>query len=153
MKSTAHSLWILLIVVPSAVCSPQEPGNPLLIELEANRGRWTDLGWLDYDLTLARSCFCLLESIGPVTVRVRNGGIVSQTYTETGTPVPEQHAVFFPAVEGLFDVILESIESGADHITVTYDSNTGAPTEIFIDSIENATDDELTITVIELSDD
>lgn len=153
MKSVAHSLWILLVVVPTAVCSPQEPQNPLLIELEANRERWADLGLLDYDLTLFRGCFCLVESIGPVTVRVRNGEIVSQRYTETGMPVPEQHAVFFPAVEGLFDVILESIESGADHVTVTYDSNTGAPAEIFIDSIEGAVDDELTITVVELVND
>jgi hypothetical protein len=78
-------------------------------------------------------------------VRVRNGEIVSQTYTETGMPVPEQHAVFFPAVDGLFDVILQAIESEADHMTVTYDSNTGAPAEIFIDSIEAI--------VVELSDD
>jgi hypothetical protein len=117
MRSAAHTLWV------------QEPENPLLIDLEANRERWIDLGLLDYDLTLLRGCFCPTESIGPVTVRVRNGEIVSQTYTETGMPVPEQHAVFFPAVEGLFDVILESIESEADHMTVTYDSNTGAPVE------------------------
>ena len=153
MRSAAHTLWVLLIIVPTAACSPQEPENPLLIELETNRERWIGLGLLDYDLTLVRGCFCIIESIGPVTVRVRNGEIVSRTYTETGMPVPEQHAVFFPAVEGLFDVILESIESNADHMTVTYDSNTGAPAEIFIDRIEAAVDDELTITVVELSDD
>ncbi len=153
MRSAVHTLWVLLIIVPTAVCSPQEPENPLLIELEVNRERWIALGLLDYDLTLVRSCFCLVESIGPVTVRVRNGEVVSQTYTETGMPVPEQHAVFFPAVDGLFDVILEAIEFDADHITVTYDSDTGAPMEIFIDSIEAAVDDELTITVVELSDD
>ncbi len=147
------SLWIVLIIVPTAVCSPQEPENPLLVELEANRERWVDLGLTDYELTLLRGCFCPIESIGPVTVRVRNGEIVSQTYTETGMPVPEQHAVFFPNVDGLFDIILESIESDADRMTVTYDSNTGAPAEIFIDSIEAAVDDELTITVVELSDD
>ncbi len=146
-------MWVLLIIAPATVCSPQEPENPLLIDLEANRERWIDLGLLDYDLTLLRGCFCPIESIGPVTVRVRNGEIVSQTYTETGMPVPEQHAVFFPAVDGLFDVILQAIESEADHMTVTYDSNTGAPAEIFIDSIEAAVDDELTIIVVELSDD
>jgi hypothetical protein len=153
MRSAAHALWVLLIIVPTAVCSPQEPENPLLTELEANRQRWMDLGLSDYDLTLLRGCFCPIESIGPVTVRVRNGEIVSQTYTETGMGVSEQHAIFFPDVEGLFDVILESIQSDADHMTVSYDSNTGAPAEIFIDSIEAAVDDELTITVVELSDD
>ncbi|MEJ2153646.1 MAG: DUF6174 domain-containing protein [Gemmatimonadota bacterium] len=153
MRSAAHTLWLLLIIVPTSACSPQEPQNPLLIELEANRERWIGLGLLDYDLTLVRGCFCIIESIGPVTVRVRNGEIVSHTYTKTGMPVPEQYAVFFPAVEGLFDVIQESIESNTDHMTVTYDSNTGAPVEIFIDRIEAAVDDELTITVVELSDD
>jgi hypothetical protein len=98
MRRAVHTLWVLLIIAPATVCSPQEPENPLLIDLEANRERWIDLGLLDYDLTLLRGCFCPIESIGPVTVRVRNGEIVSQTYTETGMPVPEQHAVFFPAV-------------------------------------------------------
>ncbi|MCK5439034.1 MAG: hypothetical protein KAI97_03785, partial [Gemmatimonadetes bacterium] len=152
MRKAAKTLCVMLVIVPTAVCSPQEPEDPLLIELEANRGRWIGLGVMDYDLTLLRGCFCPIESIGPVMVRVRGGEIVFQTYTETGMPVPEQQKLFFPAVIGLFDVILQSIESGADHITVTYDSETGVPAEIFIDSIEGAVDDELRITVVEFSD-
>ncbi len=51
----------------------------------------------------------------------------------------------FYTVQGLFDVVQDAIDSGADEVSVTYDPDLHYPTEINIDRIKGAIDDELRV--------
>jgi hypothetical protein len=62
---------------------------------------------------------------------------------EDGTPIPEEYADLFPSVEGLFEIIEEALNEGADRVDVEYDPPTGTPIRIDIDYIEAAVDDEI----------
>ena len=50
---------------------------------------------------------------------LRAGAVVARTYEEDGTPVPDPFAVWFPAVEGLFDFVEDAIERLAPGVVDT----------------------------------
>ena len=75
-------------------------------------------------------------------VRVRAGAVVARTYEEDGTPVPDPFAVWFPAVEGLFDFVEDAIERDADFLDVEYDADQGFPAHVFADYTERVADEE-----------
>ena len=72
-----------------------------------------------------------LDMAGPATVVVRGGTVQSATYTSDGSPVTAD----FDArpVEGLFAVIQEGRDAGADEINATYDETLGYPTYTYVD--------------------
>ena len=112
--------------------------------LQAARARWASSGIDDYELTVRRLCFC--GFVEPVRVKVINGVIVSRTDLSTGEPVPEIYASSYPDVPGLF-AIVEQASIDADEFEADFDPSYGYPTEISIDWIENAVDDEVAYVV------
>jgi hypothetical protein len=116
--------------------------------LQDARRLWAAQGPADYRLTVRRGCFCGQEAIGPALLRVVDGAVVTRIYLESGDPVPEAWARFFPDVEGLFEVVEDAIERNADHLRVTYHPVYGYPSEVFIDYEERTADEELGLTVL-----
>lgn len=145
----------LFLAVPLflAVLAPQacddEDGGPTTEFLEA-RSRWEARGPTDYDLVLARVCFCPVEVIGPARIEVRADEVVSRIYVESGEPVREGLESFFPDVDGLFAFLDDAFERGAHSIEVEYDPDLGFPTRSFVDFDERVADEEMGHRVIEL---
>lgn len=127
----------------SLACSDLGPArSDLGHDLTVNRARWEAVGLETYVYDVQRSCFCPVEAVGPVRVRVENGAIVSRTYPQTGDTVRTAFADVFPTIDGLFDVLERAIEQDAADIQVTWDPDTGVPLSFFIDYIANAVDEE-----------
>lgn len=144
MKRVAAMLaWLPLVVA----CGGLGPRDAQRAELEANLTRWTSLGPSSYRYTLVRSCFC--PYLGPVRVTVAADTVVARLVVESGEPVPEHSEAAYPTVDGLFELLMDAFDHGADAIDVTYDPELGVPMSISIDFLEQAIDDELGIQVTE----
>lgn len=139
MNTLKRSLMMLLALAPVlAACSPASA-------LEQNRLKWADQQISHYRFNVAISCFCAFRSQMPLTIEVQDGKIVSID-TADGSPIVEvTRATFEEAgtVENLFALIEAAQKSGADELTVVYDATYGFPSQISIDPIKNATDDEI----------
>ena len=98
--------------------------------LAAARARWARNAPTAYSYTIQRSCECLAETAGPVTVVVRSGAVESRQYVSSGGSVAAQYAPIFPAVEGLFAIIDNAIKNGTKPLTTQYDPTLGYPTRI-----------------------
>lgn len=112
-------------------------------ELDEARARWAESDVADYDLTIARLCFCPEDVRGPARVRVRNHTVVDRTYAGSGEPVDPQWVSYFPTVEGLFEFIEDAIDRDAHRLEVEYDPERGYPTRAWADYLENVADEEL----------
>jgi Family of unknown function (DUF6174) len=111
-------------------------------DLQTAEQRWVRSGVQDYQIVVRHLCFC--GYVRPVRLTVRSGSIVSRVDAETGEPVPS-HGSHIGAVPDLFDIVREAIERDAHSLSVTYDATYGFPTQINIDYIGNAVDDELQV--------
>src|SRR4051794_11611243 len=100
--------------------------------LAAARFRWAQRAPAAYTVTMLRTCECLREMTGPVTVSVRNGIAESRLYVESGAAVSPQYAALFPTVEGLFALIEAGIRSDTRPLSAQYDSALGYPTRFSI---------------------
>ncbi len=120
-----------------------------LTDLERAQRRWE--GWRpdSYVYAVERMCFCPVEYRGPVRVRVDGDVVVERTYVETGQPVPAALADAFPAVEGLFAILLSAFDGDAHEVRVSYDPETGVPVDFWIDYEEMMADEELGMRVTE----
>src|SRR5262249_48797285 len=101
-----------------------------------------------YRFELTVSCFCAFTQRMPLTIEVQGGKVVSMTYND-GSPVPEADRQIFASyetIDGLFNFTQDAI-SKADQIKVEYDSTYGYPSDVQIDFVKNAADDELYLTV------
>ncbi len=103
--------------------------------------RWNSARVQDYTVVVQHLCFC--GYVRPVRVTVRSGVLVSSVDAESGEPVPSYATV--RDIAGLFTLIREAIDEGADRLDVTYHAQLGYPTLINIDYVTNAIDDELTV--------
>ena len=99
-------------------------------DLAAARARWARTAPAAYTYTIRRSCECLPESSGPVSVAVRNRVVVSRQYIPSGAAVTAQYADIFPTVEGLFTIIETAIANGTKPLSVAYHPTFGYPTRI-----------------------
>jgi hypothetical protein len=134
---------------PSAEGSPtpapsSSPAGEIDSLAEA-RAAWVRSGAADYDFVISRQCFCMLEYVGPFTVRVRNG-VSTVTYSSNGSAVDSEALRQLPVnAEGLFAFVEERQEQAS--FRVTYDQATGLPLSVWSDPIPEAADDELSIEV------
>lgn len=139
----------VVLAVLVCACGSTGPDDARLVELEAHLARWDSVGPASYQYAVARSCFCPLEYLGPVRVRVEDGEVAARVYVDSGTPVPSGPDEAFPAVDGLFALLRSAVERGADRIDVTYDPDLGVPLDLWIDYSEAAADEELGMSVTE----
>ena len=116
-------------------------------EFSQNQKKWNDANITHYRFELNISCFCAFRDQMPLKVEVQNGEIVSITASD-GSVITKsdpryenfsQHAT----IDRLFAELKADQSGKADEVTVKYDATYGYPTEINIDFIKNAVDDEL----------
>jgi hypothetical protein len=140
---------LLLLLLALQACGEAGPVRPQVHELEARESLWDSVGPESYEYAVQRLCFCPIEHIGPVRVRVENGVVVGREYVEGGLAVPEGVAPGFPAVDGLFELLRSAYEEDAHEIRVTYDPALGVPVDFWIDYVEMVADEELGMRVTE----
>lgn len=143
MNTLKRSLLVLLAAALFlAACSPASA-------LEQNRQKWADQQISHYRFELSIGCFCPFRSQMPLTIEVQDGKIVS-IETADGSPINEGSRPTFEeagTLENLFMIIEKAQESGADELTVEYDSTYGFPSQISIDPIKTAVDEEISYLV------
>ena len=124
-----------------------EPPNGLDAEGVAAWQKWRGLELDSYRYRLNVGCFC---STFHGTVDVLDDVVTSlggRPYDNSGKRAGVAgFDTVDPTIDGLF-VELGRAMKGADQVDVTYDPDTGVPTQINVDWISNATDDEIGYTV------
>lgn len=124
-----YSLF-LAISVGVAACGSDTLTGPEGLSLA--RTRWSERGPSSYTVTIARSCECPVETMGPVDVTVKNGAVIARKYTQTGQDVAQQWAFVFPAVEGLFQIVDDAFKANTRPFEAKFDASLGYPTRIVI---------------------
>lgn len=142
MKTKMVSLFCALVIVLSA-CSNGST-------LQQNRDKWEGQNINHYQFTIAISCFCPFAGV-EVTYEVLNGQVVNQTVKSSpDNPVEEAQVSDFyqpyNTIEKVFDYADKTIKE-ADETTIDYDPTYGFPTNISVDWIKQAIDDEMYLTI------
>jgi len=141
------SAFILLAAVACAdATGPSDPGELL----SQNRALWGREGPASYQYVITRSCECLPESAGPVTVVVRGGTVDTRQYA-SGAPVDPQYDQLFTSVPGLFELIQQALDLPAAALAVRYNDQLGYPESIQIDWVAGAVDDEVSYRITEFA--
>ncbi len=139
-------LILLTLIVILTACSAGAP-----TEFEKNHQTWQDLGVRHYRFSLAIGCFCPFRDQMPLTIEVQNDEILSMTYpdgtlvasTDPGYETFSKHGT----IDRIFSELEAGLAGGAEEVTVKYDSARGFPSDIYLDYIKAAADDELSLTV------
>jgi hypothetical protein len=135
---------ILLLVIILTACSGIGQSD-----FSRNQQKWQDANISHYRFNLFVGCFCVFSQDMPLIIEVKDGEIVSMEY-QTGNPLDDGNREYFSkfaTIDRLFSELEVDLAGEADEVTVTYDSTHGFPTEISIDFIKEAADDELYLTV------
>ncbi|MBO6575561.1 MAG: hypothetical protein JJ896_11210 [Rhodothermales bacterium] len=132
---------LLLPALLLAGCTLTGPGTVTeLTDLQQARARWQSSASADYDMQLFRGCFC--AGSGELHIFVRDDSLAAIKQQEDYWVVDETWWQYIPTVDELFDLIEEATRE-ADELTVTYHPELGYPTEISIDWLADAVDDEI----------
>lgn len=138
-------LTLLLLALILTACSA---GGS---ELSRNQSKWQDADINHYRMQLSVGCFCLFRSQMPVTVEVKDGEVVSMIDVNGETfPLDDPMSEFvlkYATIDRLFSELGSDSVQEADHLTMSFDPTYGFPTEVAIDYIELAADDELYLSV------
>jgi hypothetical protein len=137
---------LLFLVLILTACSTGE-----VTEFSRNQAKWQDADISHYRFELNVGCFCAFRSQMPATVEVQDGEIVSITGAD-GKPILvsdplNEYVLRFATIDRLFSELESDSFREADKITVTYDPTYGFPSDVSIDFIELAVDDELYLSV------
>jgi hypothetical protein len=135
-------LILLAIALSACTAAPKS-------ELSRKRATWDSAHITNYRFSLFIGCFCVFRDRMPLLVEVRDGEVVSMTYSD-GAVVPETERDFFNRFATI-DKIFAELESGqaskADEVKVTYDATYGFPDQVNVDQIKNAMDDEYSLQI------
>jgi hypothetical protein len=136
---------ILALGLLAACGNPNAPDD-----LDDAQRAWNEQGIDSYRLVFDRICFCLTDHAGRFEVTVIGGNVTSVIDPMTGRERVRSDEVAY-TVPALFDLIAREHREGADEVDVEYHRDLGYPLAIQIDRVRQAVDDELEITVLELT--
>lgn len=139
-------ITLLLLALILAACSAVGGS-----ELSRNQAKWQDADITHYRYQLGIGCFCPVGDIMPLTVEVMDGKIVS-IVDVNGSEYPStdpmaEFILKYATIDRLFSELGSDSIRQADSLTMSFDPAHGFPTEVVIDYIELAVDDELYISV------
>lgn len=126
-------------------CSDTTPTGPRTT-LNQARSIWNSQNITDYSFVITRACVC--EPTRTVRVTVTANQVSSRVIEATGEPLDPSLNERFPAVPGLFDLLEEAFDTGADAVLFTADNATGVPTSIAIDYMNTQIEDNLNLTML-----
>jgi hypothetical protein len=143
-----NKIMLLLLTFILTACSLGR-GNA---ELSRNESKWQDAQVTHYRFQLGVSCFCPVGDRMPMSVEVQDGEIVSITDVtgaafEASDPLNEL-VMKYATIDRIFTELQSAEVRDADKLTATYDPTYGFPTEVSIDFVEQATDDELYLSIL-----
>lgn len=149
-----RKLLFIVLSIMLAACSATAPKS----EVERAREKWENANISHYRFNLFLGCFCAFTQDMPLIVEVKDGQVVSMQY-QSGKDIEAGNLEYFQRFT-TFDKLFTEIENGfqskgsedtagskADEVKVTYDETYGFPTQISIDFIKDAVDDELGLTI------
>jgi hypothetical protein len=139
----------LLVLAFAAGCA-RSPFEQRADDLSAARMRWRTAAISSYDFDLEKSCFCIQEALGPVTISVRNGQFAGIFSTDGGTAVDTMLFQEFLTMDRVFETTQRLLDSRPASFTASYDAALGFPTTVAVDPNAQAVDDELTYQVLSL---
>ena len=141
------SLLLLTISVLALTSCEREARQ----DFDVSKAKWENLNATKYAFDYQVSCFCAGMEVVPARLIVENDVIIDVLNVNTGeqlqypsdsTLVIDNIPAIYKTIAGIFDE-LESAIGDASDIEVTYEDTNGFPTEISIDWIRNAVDDEI----------
>jgi len=138
-------IFILMAVALTACASAGAASS----EFDRARDKWQDADISHYRYNLTLSCFCAFNENMPLVIEVQDGEVVSME-SQNGNEIEDMNLELFQKYDTIDDIFVElekALGGEADKVTVTYDETYGFPTQIDLDFIEEAIDDELYITV------
>ena len=139
-----RKLFVVLIAFALAACSAGSQS-----EIERNEKTWQDANISHYRFNLFVGCFCVFSQDMPLVIEVQNGDVVSMEY-QSGKEIDATNSELFEkyaTIERIFSELKKDMNGEADEVVVTYDPTYGFPTQVNIDFIKNAVDDELALTI------
>lgn len=144
LAGAAGILSLLLVTVTACdtLGTGVEGDGDLREEIERHRGAWTERDVRDYAVTLRRVCFCPLEVTRPVRVEVRRGE-VTRVRRADGGDVDRDRWHLYPTVDGVFAILLDAVDRGADSVAVEWSDDVPSPRTVFIDYRRATADEEL----------
>jgi hypothetical protein len=139
-------IMLLLLVTMLVGCSIGSQS-----ELSRNQAKWEAAGITNYRYSLYIGCFCVFRDRMPVTVEVKDGKMASMSYQD-GTPLSDEDRQIdffqkFSTIDGIFIDLKSGQAAKADEVKVSYDPTYGFPSQVEVDQIKNAMDDEFSVRV------
>jgi hypothetical protein len=137
-------LAFILLTLALAACSMGGKS-----EIQQNREKWQNARIGHYRFNLFVGCFCSFTQDMPLLIEVQDGAIVSMAY-QSGKEIDASVRDLFEkygTIDRVFAELEKDLAGEADAVTVTYDPAYGFPTDVNIDFIKNAADDELTLSL------
>lgn len=146
--------FVLRVIEFEADPRPSNPGQRDAFASALQK--WQDAGLTDYDYSFTRGCFCPEEFVGPYAVSVREEAVEQATFKGTDLfdiSILEigRYEEIVKTVDGVFEEIERALRQ-ADSFTADYDPVLGYPTNVYIDWIANAADEEVGYTIRSLRD-
>ncbi|MFW6198989.1 MAG: DUF6174 domain-containing protein [Gemmatimonadota bacterium] len=131
-----------LVPLGCDVVTPR-PETDLRAEIEGQRAAWEERGFRDYSFILRRSCFCPPLALGPARVHVEQGTVVRVADPESGEEFPADHWHLFPAIEGVFSILLDAVDRDADEVDLEWHEDLAYPRSAFVDYSRSTADEEI----------
>jgi uncharacterized protein DUF6174 len=116
-------------------------------DLTVAQARWRAAALLDYSFDIQRVCFCAPSATRPVTITVHQGAWATLTYADDGTTADTSLFRDFLTMDRVFSFLRRALEGHPAAFVGTYHAQLGYPSEVRIDYLGNAIDDELGILV------
>ena len=140
-------IFTLFAVVLTACAAAAVSGSQT--EIGQNREKWQNANISHYRYNLFVSCFCVFNEDMPLIIEVKDGEVVSMEF-QSGKEIDSSlHETFdkYATIDRFFAELETDINGAADAVTAKYDPTYGFPTEVTIDFVQEATDDELYLTL------
>ena len=142
-------ILIVLMTLVLAACTAVGSAMGNQSEVEQNREKWQNANISHYRYNLFISCFCIFNEDMPLIIEVQDGEVVSMEFQSGKEIDASLHETFdkYATIDRYFTELEADINGAADVVTAKYDETYGFPTEVTIDFVQEATDDELYLTL------
>jgi hypothetical protein len=121
-------------------------------DFDRARDKWQDAGISHYRFNLNISCFCAFTQDMPLIIEVQDGEVVSMEYQSGNEIDPSSLELFqrYATIDRIFAELEKALGGEADAVTVEYDETYGFPSQITLDFVQEAADDELYLTISDI---
>jgi hypothetical protein len=148
MGRTIFKPW--LVILPGLL-GVMSGCSTIRSELEQNQQLWRSHNLQHYRYIFQKRCFCPPPANLPVQIVVEQERIIAVTEVRDRQPVANAQAEVYKTVDELFEIIATAQRDRQGELTVKYHPDLGYPTQIDIDRIQAAVDDEVAYFISDLA--